>query len=501
MWAEDSLLAQTTETVRGGVAAGGEAPVRAKLVLGICCLSLLLVGMDVTIVNVALPAMQRDLHASLSGLQWIVDAYTLVVASLLMLSGSMSDRFGRRRVFQIGLTLFSVGSLLCSLAHTMGQLVFYRALQGLGASMLNPVALSIIATVFPVPKDRARAVGIWGAVAGVSLAVGPLLGGALTQSVGWRSIFWINVPIGVTAIALAAKFVPESKAVRARAFDPVGQGLVFAGLTTLTYAVIEGPRAGWGSGLILGLFAVAALALVGFVLYEPRRRDPLVDLRFFHSVPFSSATVLALCAFASFAGFLFLNVLYLQQERGFSALHTGLCTLPLAVMMMVCAPLSGRLVGSYGARPSLLLAGVGFLASTLLLTRLSLETPLGVLLVAYALFGVGLGMVNPAITNSAVAGMPLSQAGVAAAIASTGRQVGAALGVAVAGTVVSTSRQTGVAFTQATHPIWWAMTGCGLVVLVLGWVSTTAWARASTEQVKELLVGAGAGDVARKAGA
>ena len=350
MWAEDSLLAQTTETVRGGVAAGGEAPVRAKLVLGICCLSLLLVGMDVTIVNVALPAMQRDLHASLSGLQWIVDAYTLVVASLLMLSGSMSDRFGRRRVFQIGLTLFSVGSLLCSLAHTMGQLVFYRALQGLGASMLNPVALSIIATVFPNPKDRARAVGIWGAVAGVSLAVGPLLGGALTQSVGWRSIFWINVPIGVTAIALAAKFVPESKAVRARAFDPVGQGLVFAGLTTLTYAVIEGPRAGWGSGLILGLFAVAALALVGFVLYEPRRRDPLVDLRFFHSVPFSSATVLALCAFASFAGFLFLNVLYLQQERGFSALHTGLCTLPLAVMMMVCAPLSGRLVGSYGAR-------------------------------------------------------------------------------------------------------------------------------------------------------
>ena len=478
------------ETTAGSAGADEAAPVHRNLVLGICCLSLLLVGMDVTIVNVALPAIQHDLHATLSGLQWIVDAYTLVVATLLMLSGSMSDRFGRRRVFQIGLALFSAGSLLCSLAHTIGQLVFYRALQGLGASMLNPVALSIIATVFPQPKDRARAVGIWGAVAGVSLALGPLLGGALTQSIGWRSIFWVNVPIGLVAIGLAAKFVPESKAARARTFDPVGQALVFLGVTTLTYAVIEGPRAGWGSGLILGLFAAAAAALVGLVAYEPRRRDPLVDLRFFRSVPFTSAAVLAVCAFSSFAGFLFLNALYLQQARGFSALHTGLCTLPLAVAMMICAPLSGWLVGSYGTRPSLLIAGAGFLLSTLLLTQLSVTTPLGVLLVAYALFGMGLGMVNPAITNSAVDGMPLAQAGVAAAIASTGRQVGAALGVAVAGTVVSTSRQAGTDFTQATHPIWWGMTGCGVIVLLLASVANSGWARASTEQVKALLVGA-----------
>ena len=496
---------QTTELERGQAAAGGTGsgesapgaelkgdrkPVHRNLVLGICCLSLLLVGMDVTIVNVALPAIQHDLHATLSGLQWIVDAYTLVVATLLMLSGSMSDRFGRRRVFQIGLALFSAGSLLCSLAHTIGQLVFYRALQGLGASMLNPVALSIIATVFPEAKERARAVGVWGAMAGISLALGPLLGGALTQTVGWRSIFWINLPVGVAAIALAARFVPESKAAQARAFDPVGQAMVFLGVTTLTYAVIEGPRAGWRSGLILGLFATAATALAVLLVYEPRRRDPLVDLRFFRSVPFSSATVLAVCSFASFAGFLFLNVLYLQQTRGYSAFDAGLCTLPLAAAMMVCAPLSGRLVGRYGARPPLLIAGVGFLLSTLMLTQLSASTPLGLLLVAYGLFGVGLGMVNPAITNNAVAGMPLSQAGVAAAIASTGRQMGAALGVAIAGTVVSASRKGGANFAQATHPIWWAMTGCGMVVLLLGWVSTTGWARASTDQVKALLVGA-----------
>jgi EmrB/QacA subfamily drug resistance transporter len=457
-----------------------------NLILGICCMSLLIVGMDVTIVNVALPAIQHDLHATLSGLQWILDAYTLVLASLLMLSGSMSDRFGRRRVFQIGLVLFTGGSLLCSMARSIGELVAFRALQGLGASMLNPVALSIIANAFPEPKARAHAVGIWGAVAGVSLAIGPLIGGALTQAVGWRSIFWINLPIGLAAVALAARFVPESKAPRARAFDPVGQLLVFVGLASLTSAVIEGPQAGWTSWLILGSFATSGVALTIFLLYEPRRKDPLVDLRFFRSIPFSSATLLALCAFASFAGFLFLNALYLQQARGFSAFHTGLCTLPLAVMMMVCAPLSGRLVGGHGTRPSLLAAGAGFLLSTLMLTRLSTGTPLALLLLAYALFGLALGMVNPAITNSAVAGMPLSQAGVAAAIASTGRQVGAALGVAVAGTVVAASHAKGLDFTQATHPIWWIMTGCGAVVLLLGWASNTSWAQASTGRVAHL---------------
>lgn len=463
--------------------------VRPNLVLGICCLSLLLVGMDVTIVNVALPAIQHDLRASLSGLQWIVDAYTLVVASLLMLSGSMSDRYGRRRVFQVGLLLFLAGSLLCSMAQTIGQLIGFRALQGLGASMLNPVALSIIANVFKEPKDRAKAVGVWGAVGGAALALGPLLGGILTQTIGWRSIFWINLPIGLMAIVLAAVFVPESKAPRARAFDPVGQALVFAGLTTLTYAVIEGPHKGWTSTPIIALFAAAAVAVMSFLAYEPRRTDPLLDLRFFHSVPFSSATVLALCSFASFAGFLFLNALYLQQVRGFTAFHTGLCTLPLALTMMVTAPLSGKMVGSYGSRWPLLIAGSGLLLSTLMMARLSAGTPLAWLLVAYAFFGLGLGMINPAITNNAVAGMPLSQAGVAAAIASTGRQVGAALGVAVAGTVVSTSHAHGRDFARATHPIWWIMNGCGVIVLFLGWAANTAWSRESTRKVASLLAG------------
>ena len=458
-----------------------------NLILGICCMSLLLVSMDVTIVNVALPAMQRDLHASFSGLQWVVDAYTLVVASLLMLAGALSDRFGRRKVFMIGLVLFTAGSVLCSTSPSIGSLIAFRAVQGLGASMLNPVALSIIANVFSDPKGRARAIGIWGAVAGISFALGPLVGGALTQAAGWRWIFWINLPIGVAAVVLTAMFVPESKAARARTFDPVGQALVFITLATLTYAVIEGPHAGWQSAQIRGLFGLAAAALIAFVIYEPRRKDALLDLRFFRSAPFTSATLLAVCSFGSFAGFLFLNALYLQQVRGLSAFHTGLCTLPLAVMMTICAPLSGRMVGSYGTRLPLLIAGTSFVVSTLLLTRLSIGTPLGLLMVVYVLFGVGLGMVNPAIANNAVAGMPLSQAGVAAGIASTSRQVGAALGVAVAGTVVSASRASGADFSQATHPIWWTMVVCGATILVLAWLSNTPWAKSSAAGVAFLL--------------
>jgi len=254
--------------------------------------------------------------------------------------------------------------------------------------------------------------------------------------------------------------------------------MVCAGLAALVYAVIEGPRAGWTSPAICGLFVAAGTVLVAFTLYEVRRTEPLVDLRFFRSVPFTTATVLALCSFASFAGFLFLNALYLQQERGLAAFQAGLCTLPLAAMMVITAPISGRLVGKHGPRPALLFAGMGFLLSTLMLTGLSPSTPLATLVVAYALFGVGLGMVNPAITNSAVAGMPLSQAGVAAAIASTGRQVGAALGVAIAGTVVNSARASGVDFSRATHPIWWIMTGCGGVTLVSAWAVGQPWGAA-----------------------
>ncbi len=438
-------------------------------------MSLLIVAMDNTIVNVALPSIRRDLHASLSGLQWTIDAYTIVLASLLMLSGSMGDRFGRRRTFQIGLTVFAAGSLACSLAPTLGWLIAARAMQGVGGSMLNPVAMSIITNVFTDPRERSRAIGAWGAVVGVSLALGPIVGGALIEAVDWRAIFWINVPVAILAIVLAAKFVPESRAEHPRRIDPVGQVLVIVALATLTYGIIDAPRAGWASAQTIALFLAAAAAIATLIPYEMRRREPLIEPRFFRSPPFSGATVIAVSAFAGFAGVMLLNTLYLQEVRGYSALEAGLCTLPMAVLAGFASPLSGKLVGSRGARPSLLFGGACMLAAPLLLTGLSSSTSLWLLLAVYALYGVGFGSINPPITYTAVSGMPDSQAGVAAAVASTSRQVGQTLGIAVIGSILGIAAGQGLS--AASHPAWWVISGCGALVLVLGAASTGARAR------------------------
>ncbi|WP_114239940.1 MFS transporter [Dyella sp. C9] len=473
------------------IEATGRATTHPNLILGICCLSLLMVAMDATIVNVALPSIRQDLGASISGLQWVIDAYTMVVASLLMLAGSMADRFGRRRVFQTGMALFMLGSLLCSLAPNNQGLVAFRVVQALGATMLNPVAMSIIANTFHEPKARARAIGIWGAVAGVSMALGPVIGGVLTESIGWRSIFWVNLPVGAAAMLLAARYIPESRAPKPRRVDPMGQLLVFTILATVTYAVIEGPHAGWGSTTIMGLFAAAALALVALLAYEPRRHEPLIDVRFFRSAPFSCATVIAVCSFSAFSGFLFLNTLYLQEVRGFSAVQTGLCTLPLALTTILCSPLSGRLVGAHGTRPSLLASGTATIVSAVMMTQLTATTPLALLLLTYVIFGIGFGMVNTPITHTAVSGMPKAQAGLAAAVASTSRQTGASLGVALAGTILGTHVHDG--FAQASHPFWWLMTGGGAAIVLLGWLSSTRWAQDTTRHAAHLLDVAPAG--------
>ena len=250
-------------------------------------MSLLIVGLDTTIVNVALPSIHRDLNASVSGLQWTIDAYTLVLASLLMLAGSTADRVGRRRVFQLGLVVFSIGSLLCGVAPTLGVLIAARVVQAVGGSMLNPVAMSIIRNVFEDPRERARAIGLWGAVFGLSLALGPVVGGALVDAFSWRAVFFVNIPIGLTAIVLTALYVPESRAARPRRLDPIGQLLVIVGLASLTFAIIEGPHAGWTSAQTLGVFALAASCLIALVPYELHRREPLLEIRFFRSAPFS----------------------------------------------------------------------------------------------------------------------------------------------------------------------------------------------------------------------
>ncbi|MGX6603393.1 DHA2 family efflux MFS transporter permease subunit [Micromonosporaceae bacterium Da 78-11] len=450
------------------------------LTLATCCLSLFIVSLDVTIVNIALPAIRTDLHASVSGLQWTLDAYTLVLASLLVLAGSTGDRVGRRRIFRTGLALFTVGSLLCSVAPTLGWLIAFRVVQAVGGSMLNPVAMSIITNTFTEPRERARAIGVWGAVVGFSMALGPLVGGALVDSLGWRSIFWVNVPVGLAAIALSTRFVPESRAPHPRRLDPIGQVLVFLLLASVTYGIIEGPAAGWDSYEIVGCFGLGLVSLIALLTYEPRRVEPLLDLRFFRSVPFSGATVIAVCGLGALAGFLFLNTLYLQESRGLSPLHAGLYTLPTALMMAVCAPISGRLVGSRGPRLPLVLAGAGILLGVLPLTALTVDTPVWQLMLSYLVFGFGFGMLNAPITNTAVSGMPRSQAGVAAAIASTSRQVGSALGVAVIGAVVATGAAgAGTGFAEASRAGWWIIAGLGATVLALGLLTTGGWAQST----------------------
>ncbi|MEU0738010.1 MFS transporter [Streptomyces sp. NPDC006134] len=461
---------------------------RRLLVLAICCMSLLIVSLDNTVLNVALPSMQRDLRTTTSGLQWAIDAYTLVLAALLMLAGSTADRIGRKRVFMTGLVVFTLGSVLCSLAPGLPALVAFRMVQAVGGSMLNPVAMSIITNTFTDPRERARAIGVWGAVVGISMAAGPLVGGLLVESVGWRAIFWINLPVGLAALLLTLRYVPDSRAPRARRPDPVGQLLVIVLFGALTYAIIEVPNAGPATVLPFAVLALAALA--GLLLYEPRRAEPLIDLRFFRSAPFSGATVIAVCGFAAMGGFLFLSTLYLQNVRGLSALHAGLWMLPMAVPTLLCAPLSGRLVGSRGPRASLLVAGCAMTASGLLFALFEAETSDVTLFLGYVLFGVGFGFVNAPITNTAVSGMPRAQAGVAAAVASTSRQLGSTLGVAVIGAVLAAgvgSAPYRDAFVSAARPGWWILTACGVAVLALGALTTGAWARRTAERTADRL--------------
>jgi EmrB/QacA subfamily drug resistance transporter len=463
------------------------SPRRRYLVLAICCTSIIVVVMDISIVNVALPTIHRALHASESGLQWTVDAYTLVLASFLVLGGSTADRVGRRRIFQTGLAAFGLGSLLCGLAPSIGWLIAARAVQAVGGTMLNPVALAITARTFPDPAERARAIGVFGSMSGLALALGPILGGVLVDGLGWRAIFWVNVPIVAAAIIGAALFVPESRAARARRFDPVGQVLMVALLGGVVAAIIESGRLGWTSPVILGLLAVAALAAAGLLRYEPRRADPLLELRLFRSVPFSAAIAMALLALCGFGAFLFVTTQYLQEVRGLSALAAGLCLLPVGVATLVLSPRTGRLVGARGPRLPLVIAGAALALGGVASLWVGPATPLLAVLSVYLLFGIFLGTVNPPITNTAVSGMPRSMAGVATALASAGRQTGTTLGVAISGTIVGPAlARGGTAFTSAEHGVWWMVAGLGAGLLGLGLVSTGRWAQATARSAAAL---------------
>jgi EmrB/QacA subfamily drug resistance transporter len=452
-------------------------PGRAKraAVVAVCGVSLFMIAIDTTVVNLALPLIGRGLRTPVSGLQWTIAAYTLTTASLMLTAGSVGDRFGRRAVFQAGLTIYSLASLGCSLAPGAGWLIAFRALQGAGGAALTPMSLGIIAATFTDPAERARAIGVWTGAFGVGMAAGPVIGGGLAAALGWRSVFWITVPPGAAAIVLARRVLPESRAARARRLDPSGQVLVIAFLACLVYAIIEGPSAGWGSAPILGAFAGAAVALAGLVACERRRSDPLIELRVFRSVPFSGALLITLCAFAGLGGFLFLTTLYLQDARGLGVWQAGLWLLPLAVGAAAAPLVTGRVLARLGARWPLVVGGAALAAGCLLLVSASPSAPALLLTAAFVAFGAGYGMVNTVVFAAAVAGLPSAQAGVAGGISSAGRQAGQSLGVSVTGAILAVGLHGTLhhSFAAASHPAWILNAICGLAVLVLGLVTTS----------------------------
>ncbi|MEH6373426.1 MFS transporter [Streptomyces sp. KLMMK] len=462
---------------------------RGRLVLTICCLATLMVGVDSTAVSVALPALERGLGASVRGMQWVIDAYNLVVASLMLLAGAMGDRFGRRRTLLAGYAVFTVGSALCGVASGLDGLIGFRVLQALGGAMLGPVSLSVITHTFTGKGERGRAIGTWSSTFGIGLAAGPLVGGALVAGDGWRSVFWANVPIGLVALLLTVLCLPESREAASRRADPVGQLLVVVLLGCLTYAVIQAPRQGWGTLPVAGALAAAAVALIRLVPYERRSSHPLIDPRFFRSLPFSGSVAVSLTSFAALGGFLLISSLYLQDVRGLSALSAGLWLLPMPVMTVLLAPVAGRLTGGREARLPLLLAGTAMGLAGLMCAAFHADESVVPLLVAYALFGAGIGLVDVPATALAVSGMPRSHAGVASGVTMATCRVGAALGVAVFGAVLSSGLHGGspvgagtAGFADAARPAWWIITGCGAAVVMLGALVTGRRAERSARE-------------------
>jgi EmrB/QacA subfamily drug resistance transporter len=349
--------------------------------------------------------------------------------------------------------------------------------------------MAIVTNTFTEPAERAKAIGFWGSVFGLSLALGPVIGGALVDSAGWRGVFWINIPVGIAAIALTARYVPESRAAVRRRLDPLGQVLVIAVLGTLSYGIIEGPDLGWGSAPIIACFAVAVAATAVLLAWSRRAAQPLLDLRFFRSLPFSGAAVTAITGMCAFAGFLFLMTLYLQEVRSYSALTSGLFLVPMALVMACSAPLCGRVIASRGTRLPLLIAGTGITAGGVLLTFLTAASPAWYVLLSCVVLGAGMGWVNAPVTNNAVSGMPRARAGTASGIASTSRQAGSSLGVAVTGSVLAAGLHGPLAsgFASATRPAWWIVTAMGGCVFALAVVTTGRTGRASAERAAMLI--------------
>jgi EmrB/QacA subfamily drug resistance transporter len=414
----------------------GRAYDRRWWTLVVLSVSLLVISLDNTILNVALPTIERDLDASAGALQWIVDSYTLVFAGLLLTMGSLGDRFGRRRALVGGLVVFGTGSLLSALAPSADALIASRALMGLGGALIMPSTLSILTNVFPA-EERPKAIGIWAAVAGLGIAVGPVTGGWLIEQFDWSAVFLVNLPIVVAALAAAPALVPESRDPEKSRLDPMGAGLSTAGLGVLTWSIIEAAERGWTDGLVLGGFGVAAAALAGFVAWELRTPSPMLDVRLFRVRRFTGASVSIALVFFSLFGAIYFLTTYLQSVMDYGALAAGLRVTPVAIGLVVGGPLSARLAGRLGTRNVVAGGLVVVAAALLLLTGADATSGYGLIAASLVLLGFGMGTTMAPATESIMSSLPLAHAGVGSAMNDTVRMVGGTLGVAVLGSLLS----------------------------------------------------------------
>jgi len=406
--------------------------------LGVLCLSLIIIGLDNTILNVALPTLSQDLHATDSQLQWIVDGYTLVFAGLLLTAGALGDRFGRRGALFLGLGLFAAASIIAAWVDTPSQLIAARCAMGIGGAIIMPATLSVLTNVFTDTKERAKAIGIWAAVSGLGIVLGPTAGGWLLEHFWWGSVFLVNVPVAVAALVAGFWLVPDSRDPAAPRVDLPGSVLSIVGLSTLVWAIIEGHGRGWTSTSILAAFAVATATIVGFLLWERHTDHPMLDLRFFRDARFSAASVAITLVFFALFGTIFFLTQYLQLVLGYSALEAGRRLLPIATMVLG-APIAMKLMQRVGVR---IVVPIGLSIVTgalLLLGTTTVDDGYGQLAIVLACIGFGMGMTMAPATEAVMASLPKAKAGVGSAMNDTVRQVGGTLGVAVLGSILSST--------------------------------------------------------------
>jgi EmrB/QacA subfamily drug resistance transporter len=404
--------------------------------LAAMCFALFMVMLDNTVVNVALPSIQDDLHTSIAGLEWTVNAYTLAFGVLLVTGGRLGDIFGRRRIFLMGVVLFAASSLFIGFSQSSAWLVAGRATQGIGAALMMPATLSIITNAFP-PHERGKAIGTWAGVSALALAIGPVLGGLLVEHVSWQSIFFINLPVAAGAIAVTLFATHESRdETVVPKVDIAGIAAITVGLTALTLALVEAGAWGWGSPRILGLFALSAAGLLAFARIEQRVQLPMVDFSFFGSRTFLGTNIVAFIVSFSMLGMFFFLTLYMQNVLGYSPLEAGIRFLPTTLMVIVVAPIAGRLTDSIGPRP-LITAGLALVATSLLWQSFLTPTSgFDFLLPGFVLMGIGIALVMSPMSTAAMNAVDQSKAGVASGILSMNRMVGGTLGVAVLGTFI-----------------------------------------------------------------